>query len=104
MVEYLTHVRNPPVPVVLTADQLKTIRAQADLKDIFAYLKKQGFIIFPWYTETIFTGVMLNNRKLLEQFQPALGDDAKTTDAQDERNAQLVPNEIALDNIHADAA
>lgn len=104
VVEYLTNVHQPPVPVLLTESQLKTIRAQADIKQIYAYFKQKDWLFYRWVSEPILTGMLLNNRQVLEGFQAALGNDNAMTQALAAYTEKISPYLNAFNYVRLDRA
>jgi hypothetical protein len=102
VINYLSNVRKPPVPLLLSAEQIKTLRALEDASTVYERLKSRGAFIYAWYTENIFIGVMLNNRKLLERFIEAGADENKLQAAEQERTEKLEPYEKAVSAVRRD--
>jgi hypothetical protein len=100
--DFFLVVRKPVIPLALDPTQIVKLRKLADLKQIWARLQQRGWIKFRWYTQTIFSAVMMKNAKLLAEFQAAGDDDDKLLAAELKREAQLLPYERAINAIRRD--
>jgi hypothetical protein len=107
LIRYLTTVRQPPVPLTLSAEQIQTLRTVEEMEVVFERVKVHGnppgtFFWHAWYDIGIFKRVMFANKDFWQQLRDA-GEDQDKLDAASQRYlTALMPYEYALSAVRGD--